>query len=290
VNGQNTTQGGTHLAAYREAVVKTVRDFYKKEYDPADVRASMVAAISIRVQEPVFESQTKTKLGSLHLTPNGGTTIRSFVNDFIKTELDKFLHMNPDVRDALQKRILQSEKERKDISGIRKLANEKAKKANLHNKKLRDCRIHLTDLKDIRREDTTLFITEGDSASGSITKSRDVNTQAVFSLRGKPLNVYGLTKKVVYENEEFNLVQAALDIEDDLDETIFITKYCVTVRLRNALYEYYFNHNLLNEDKTMLIENLKYVDKKQFNELRNIGKKTFTELEDFAEYNNIKLL
>ncbi len=217
VNGQNTTQGGTHLAAYREAVVKTVRDFYKKEYDPADVRASMVAAISIRVQEPVFESQTKTKLGSLHLTPNGGTTIRSFVNDFIKNELDKFLHMNPDVRDALQKRILQSEKERKDISGIRKLANEKAKKANLHNKKLRDCTVHFTDLKKEQRYNTTLFITEGDSASGSITKARDVATQAVFSLRGKPLNCFGLTKKIVYQNEEFNLLQHALDIEESIE-------------------------------------------------------------------------
>ncbi len=218
VNGQNTTQGGTHLAAFREAIVRTVREFFKKDFDPSDVRASIVGAIAIRVQEPVFESQTKTKLGSTNISPDSSSpSIRTFVGDFVKTELDNYLHQNPSVADALLKRILQSERERKDIAGIKKLANERAKKANLHNKKLRDCRIHLTDEKSEARQETILFITEGDSASGSITKSRDVQTQAVFSLRGKPLNSFGLTKKIVYENEEFNLLQHALDIEDSLD-------------------------------------------------------------------------
>ena len=216
VNGQNTTQGGTHLAAFREAVVKTVREFYKKDFDAADVRSSIVAAIAIRVQEPVFESQTKTKLGSINIGPDA-PTVRNFVNDFIKKELDNYLHKNSTVADAILKRILQSERERKDIAGIKKLANERAKKANLHNKKLRDCRFHLDEGKNEKRYDTTLFITEGDSASGSITKSRSVETQAVFSLRGKPLNCFGLTKKIVYENEEFNLLQHALNIEDGLD-------------------------------------------------------------------------
>jgi topoisomerase-4 subunit B len=218
VNGQNTTQGGTHLAAFREAIVKTVREFYKKEFDPSDVRTSIVGSIAIRVQEPVFESQTKTKLGSTTISPDSNSTsIRSFIGDFVKTELDNFLHKNPSTADAILKRILQSERERKDIAGIKKLANERAKKANLHNKKLRDCRIHFSDEKSDSKHDTILFITEGDSASGSITKSRDVQTQAVFSLRGKPLNCFGLTKKIVYENEEFNLLQHALDIEDSLD-------------------------------------------------------------------------
>lgn len=218
VNGQYTTQGGTHLAAFREAIVKTIREFYKKDYDAADVRQSVVAAIAVRVQEPVFESQTKTKLGSQSIGPDG-PTLRTFVNDFIKTELDNYLHKNPSVADALLKRILQSERERKEISGIKKLANERAKKANLHNKKLRDCRVHYDDPKaneDVKNN-SMLFITEGDSASGSITKSRDVQTQAVFSLRGKPLNCFGMTKKVVYENEEFNLLQHALNIEDGID-------------------------------------------------------------------------
>ena len=218
VNGQNTTQGGTHLSSFREALVKTCREFYKKEFDPSDIRASIVGAIAIRVQEPVFESQTKTKLGSTTISPDSNSTsIRSFIGDFIKNELDNFLHKNPSTADAILKRILQSERERKDIAGIKKLANERAKKANLHNKKLRDCRIHLSDEKSESKHDTILFITEGDSASGSITKSRDVQLQAVFSLRGKPLNSFGLTKKIVYENEEFNLLQHALDIEDSLD-------------------------------------------------------------------------
>jgi topoisomerase-4 subunit B len=214
VNGQFTTQGGTHLAAFREAIVKTIREFYKKDYDSTDIRASIIGAIAIRVQEPVFESQTKTKLGSQNIAPEG-PTVRTFINDFVGKELDNFLHQSPKVADALLKRIQQSERERKEIAGIKKLANERAKKANLHNKKLRDCRLHYDE--DKSGAETMIFITEGDSASGSITKSRDVQTQAVFSLRGKPLNSYGLTKKVVYENEEFNLLQHALNIEDGLD-------------------------------------------------------------------------
>lgn len=217
VNGQYTTQGGTHLAAFREAVVKTIREFYKKDFDAQDIRASIVAAIALKVQDPVFESQTKTKLGSQNMGP-GGATLRSFVLDYIKKELDNYLHKHPDTAEALLKRILQSERERKDIAGIKKIANERAKKANLHNKKLRDCRVHLNDKKDSDKKDnTTIFITEGDSASGSITKARQVQTQAVFSLRGKPLNSFGLTKKIVYENEEFNLLQHALNIEDGLE-------------------------------------------------------------------------
>ncbi len=215
VNGQHTTQGGTHQAAFREALVKTIREFYKKEFDASDVRASIVSAISIRVQEPVFESQTKTKLGSQNIAEDG-PSVRTFINDFLKKALDDYLHKHPADADALLKRILQSERERKDIAGIKKLANERAKKASMHNKKLRDCKIHFEDAHE-RKQDTTLFITEGDSASGSITKSRDVMTQAVFSLKGKPLNCYGLTKKVVYENEEFNLLQHALNIEDGLE-------------------------------------------------------------------------
>ncbi|MCK5781067.1 MAG: type IIA DNA topoisomerase subunit B [Flavobacteriales bacterium] len=216
VNGQHTTQGGTHQTAFREAVVKTIREFYNKSFDASDVRKSIIAAISIKVIEPIFESQTKTKLGSVEMGPDL-QTIRTFVNDFIKTRLDNFLHKNPDVADALFKKILQAERERKDLSGIKKLARERAKKSSVHNKKLRDCRVHYGDQKAERQLETSIFITEGDSASGSITKSRDVNTQAVFSLKGKPLNSYGLTKKVVYENEEFNLLQAALNIEDGIE-------------------------------------------------------------------------
>lgn len=218
VNGQYTTQGGTHLAAFREAVVKTLREFYGKNFDAADVRTAVVGSIAVRVQEPVFESQTKTKLGSQNVGPDG-PTMRTFVNDFIKTELDNFLHRNSETADALLKRIQQSERERKEIAGIKKLANERAKKANLHNKKLRDCRIHYNDKKgdEDKKDQSMIFITEGDSASGSITKSRDVQTQAVFSLRGKPFNCFGHTKKVVYENEEFNLLQHALNIEDGLE-------------------------------------------------------------------------
>ncbi|NMH89399.1 DNA topoisomerase IV subunit B [Flavivirga algicola] len=217
VNGQNTTQGGTHLNAFREALVKTVREFYGKNYDASDVRKSVAAAIAIKVMEPVFESQTKTKLGS---TDMGGDlpTVRTYINDFVKTQLDNFLHKNQDTAEAIQRKILQAERERKELSGIRKLAKDRAKKASLHNKKLRDCRVHFGDTKNERNLETTLFITEGDSASGSITKSRDVNTQAVFSLKGKPLNCYGLTKKIVYENEEFNLLQAALNIEESLED------------------------------------------------------------------------
>ncbi|MCI4443095.1 MAG: type IIA DNA topoisomerase subunit B [Lentimicrobium sp.] len=218
VNGQNTTQGGTHLAAYREAIVKTIREFYNKPFEASDVRKSIVTAISIKVMEPVFESQTKTKLGSTDMGSEPGMqSVRTFVNDFVKNKLDSYLHKNPATSDALLRKIMQAERERKELSGIRKLAKDRAKKSNLHNKKLRDCRAHLTDTKNPRNLESTLFITEGDSASGSITKSRDVNTQAVFSLRGKPLNSYGMSKKIVYENEEFNLLQAALDIEDDME-------------------------------------------------------------------------
>jgi topoisomerase-4 subunit B len=221
VNGQYTTQGGTHLSAFRESLVRAFREFFKKDFAPEDVRASIVGAIAIRIQEPVFESQTKTKLGSQTLEPNGITTVRTFINDFVKQELDNFLHKNPTVADAIKKRIEQSERERKEIAGIKKLANDRAKKANLHNKKLRDCRVHLGDEKNEDRLYSTLFITEGDSASGSITKSRNVQTQAVFSLRGKPLNCFGLTKKIVYENEEFNLLQHALDIEGGIENLRF---------------------------------------------------------------------
>jgi len=221
VNGQHTTQGGSHQNAFRQAVVDTVREFYGKSYDAADVRSAIVAAVSVRVEDPIFESQTKTKLGSTHMGP-GAETVRKFIGDFMKKELDDFLHKNPETAKALQKRIQQSERERKEIAGIKKLANQRAKKANLHNKKLRDCRFHFNKPLKKDTEDkhlqTTLFITEGDSASGSITKARDVHTQAVFSLRGKPLNCFNLTKKVVYQNEEFNLLQHALNIEDGLDD------------------------------------------------------------------------
>ena len=217
VNGQHTTQGGTHQAAFREAIVKTIREFYGKNFEASDIRKSIISAIAIKVMEPVFESQTKTKLGS---TDMGGDlpTVRTYINDFLKTKLDNFLHKNTDIAEALQRKIIQAEKERKELSGIRKLAKDRAKKSSLHNKKLRDCRIHLGDTKKEAYLDSTLFITEGDSASGSITKSRNVNTQAVFSLKGKPLNSYGLSKKIVYENEEFNLLQAALNIEDGLQD------------------------------------------------------------------------
>ncbi|MFQ3579871.1 MAG: toprim domain-containing protein, partial [Bacteroidales bacterium] len=215
VNGQHTTQGGTHLIGFKEALVKTIREFYKKEFEPADIRQSIIAAISIKIQEPLFESQTKTKLGSKDMSP-GGVGIKNYITDFLKTTLDNFLHKSPDIAEAILKKILDSEKERKEISGIQKLAKERSKKVSLHNKKLRDCRIHYNSNHE-RREETSIFITEGDSASGSITKTRDPNTQAVFSLKGKPLNTYGHTKKTVYENEEFNLLQAALNIEDGLE-------------------------------------------------------------------------
>ncbi|MBN1598121.1 MAG: type IIA DNA topoisomerase subunit B [Bacteroidales bacterium] len=215
VNGQNTTQGGTHLQAFREAYVRTIREFYNKNFDSSDIRASIITAISIKVEEPVFESQTKTKLGSKDIGPKG-PSVSKYINEFLKKHLDDYLHKHQNIADAIYRKILESEKERKAISGIQKLARERAKKVSLHNKKLRDCRVHLNS-NDERKLETTIFITEGDSASGSITKSRDVNTQAVFSLKGKPLNCFGLTKKIVYENEEFNLLQAALNIEDDID-------------------------------------------------------------------------
>ena len=217
VNGQHTTQGGTHQSAFREALVRTVREFYGKNFEASDIRKSIISAIAIKVMEPVFESQTKTKLGSTEMG-GGLPTVRTYINDFLKTQLDNYLHKNPAVSESIQKKIVQAEKERKELSGIRKLARDRAKKASLHNKKLRDCRVHLGDIKKEAHLETTLFITEGDSASGSITKSRNVNTQAVFSLKGKPLNSYGLSKKIVYENEEFNLLQAALNIEDGLED------------------------------------------------------------------------
>ncbi len=217
VNGQYTVQGGTHQLAFREAFVKTIREFYGKNYETSDIRKSIISAISIKVMEPVFESQTKTKLGSTEMG-KGMKSVRVFINDFIKKELDNYLHKNPEVAKSIQNKIIQAERERKELSGIRKLARERAKKASLHNKKLRDCRVHLNELKKDKRLDSTIFITEGDSASGSITKSRDVNTQAVFSLRGKPLNSFGMTKKIVYENEEFNLLQAALNIENSMED------------------------------------------------------------------------
>lgn len=217
VNGQHTTQGGTHQSAFKEHIAKTIKEFFNKNFEYTDIRNGLVAAIAINVEEPMFESQTKIKLGSLTMTPGGGVSINKYVGDFIKTEVDNYLHKNQDVSDVMLQKIQESEKERKAMAGVTKLARERAKKANLHNRKLRDCRIHFSDVKNERKEESSIFITEGDSASGSITKSRDVNTQAVFSLRGKPLNSFGLTKKVVYENEEFNLLQAALDIEDGLD-------------------------------------------------------------------------
>jgi len=217
VNGQHTTQGGTHQSAFREALVRTIREFYGKNFEASDIRKSIISAIAIKVMEPIFESQTKTKLGSTEMG-GGLPTVRTYINDFLKTQLDNFLHKNPTVAESIQKKIQQAEKERKELSGIRKLARDRAKKASLHNKKLRDCRVHLGDIKKETHLETTLFITEGDSASGSITKSRNVNTQAVFSLKGKPLNSYGLSKKIVYENEEFNLLQAALNIEDGLED------------------------------------------------------------------------
>ena len=217
VNGQHPTQGGTHQSALKEHIAKTIKEFFNKNFEYTDIRNGLVAAIAINVEEPMFESQTKIKLGSLTMTPGGGVSINKYVGDFIKTEVDNYLHKNQDVSDVMLQKIQESEKERKAMAGVTKLARERAKKANLHNRKLRDCRIHFSDVKNERKEESSIFITEGDSASGSITKSRDVNTQAVFSLRGKPLNSFGLTKKVVYENEEFNLLQAALDIEDGLD-------------------------------------------------------------------------
>ena len=217
VNGQHTIQGGTHQSAFKEHIARTIKEFYGKNYEFADIRSGIVAAIAINVEEPQFESQTKIKLGSLTMSPNGGVSVNKFVGDFIKTEVDNFLHKNPDITEAIEQKIKDNERDRKAIAGVTKLARERAKKANLHNRKLRDCRFHFNDAKGDRKEETSVFITEGDSASGSITKSRDVNTQAVFSLRGKPFNCFGKTKKVVYENEEFNLLQAALNIEDGID-------------------------------------------------------------------------
>lgn len=269
VNGQHTTQGGTHQQAFREAFVKTIRDFYKKDYDVSDIRTAIVAAIAVRVVEPVFESQTKTKLGSQNVDVNG-PSMRQFVGDFFAKELDNYLHKNPSVADALKKRIEQSERERKDLAGIKKLANERAKKANLHNKKLRDCRFHLNDDPPAKgkedylakQQETTIFITEGDSASGSITKARNVETQAVFSLRGKPLNCFGLTKKVVYENEEFNLLQHALNIEEGIENLRFNNVVIATdadvdgmhIRLLIMTFFLQFFPDLVKQEKVYVLE------------------------------------
>ena len=269
VNGQHTTQGGTHQQAFREAFVKTIREFYKKDYEASDIRGAIVAAVSVRVVEPVFESQTKTKLGSQNVDING-PSMRQFVSDFLSKELDNFLHKNPTVADALKKRIEQSERERKDLAGIKKLANERAKKANLHNRKLRDCRFHLNEEPPVKGKDdflakqqeTTIFITEGDSASGSITKARNVETQAVFSLRGKPLNCFGLTKKVVYENEEFNLLQHALNIEEGLEGLRFNNVVIATdadvdgmhIRLLIMTFFLQFFPDLVKQEKVYVLE------------------------------------
>ncbi len=269
VNGQHTTQGGTHQQAFREAYVKTIRDFYKKDYDASDIRTGIVAAIAVRVVEPVFESQTKTKLGSQFIE-EGGQSMRQFIGDFLAKELDNYLHKNPGVADGLKKRIEQSERERKELAGIKKLANERAKKANLHNKKLRDCRFHLDDEAPVKgkeefvakQKDTTIFITEGDSASGSITKARNVETQAVFSLRGKPLNCFGLTKKVVYENEEFNLLQHALNIEESLEGLRFNNVVIATdadvdgmhIRLLLMTFFLQFFPDLVKHEKVYVLE------------------------------------
>src|SRR5436190_253368 len=269
VNGQHTTQGGTHQQAFREAYVKTIRDFYKKDYDAADIRTGIVAAVSVRVVEPVFESQTKTKLGSVNVA-EGGPSMRNFIGDFFAKELDNYLHKNPSLADALKKRIEQSERERKELAGIKKLANERAKKANLHNRKLRDCRVHWNDESPTKnkaeyeelRQASTIFITEGDSASGSITKARSVEKQAVFSLRGKPINCFGLTKKVVYENEEFNLLQHALNIEDGLDGLRFNNIVIATdadvdgmhIRLLLMTFFLQFFPDLVKHEKVYVLE------------------------------------
>jgi topoisomerase IV subunit B len=269
VNGQHTTQGGTHQQAFREAYVKTIRDFYKKDYDASDIRTGIVAAVSVRVVEPVFESQTKTKLGSLNVDTNG-PSMKQFIGDFLSKELDNYLHKNPTLADALKKRIEQSERERKELAGIKKLANERAKKANLHNRKLRDCRFHLNDDAPAKgkeefvakQSETTIFITEGDSASGSITKSRNVETQAVFSLRGKPLNCFGLTKKVVYENEEFNLLQHALNIEEGMEGLRFNNIVIATdadvdgmhIRLLLMTFFLQFFPDLVKHEKVYVLE------------------------------------
>ncbi|HAY88279.1 MAG TPA: DNA topoisomerase IV [Bacteroidetes bacterium] len=291
VNGQNTTQGGTHVAAFKEALVRTIRDFYGKSFEPTDIRASLVSAISVRIQEPVFESQTKTKLGSTEVSPDGNS-LKAEINQFIKSQLDNFLHKNPEIADALLRKIQQSERERKDMAGVRKIARERAKKASVHNKKLRDCRIHFTDEKKENNLETMLFITEGDSASGSITKARDVQTQAVFSLRGKPLNCFGLKKKIVYENEEFNLLQHALNIEESLDDLRYNKVVIATdadvdgmhIRLLILTFFLQFFPDLVRRGHVYILEtplfrvrNKKttkycYTDQERFDAIRELGK------------------
>jgi len=291
VNGQNTTQGGTHVAAFKEALVRTVRDFYGKSFEPTDIRASLVSAISVRIQEPIFESQTKTKLGSTEVSPDGNS-LKAEINQFVKSQLDNFLHKNPEIADALLRKIQQSERERKDMAGVRKIARDRAKKASVHNKKLRDCRVHFTDEKKDNHLESTLFITEGDSASGSITKARDVQTQAVFSLRGKPLNCFGLKKKIVYENEEFNLLQHALNIEESLDELRYNKVVIATdadvdgmhIRLLILTFFLQFFPDLVRRGHVYILEtplfrvrNKKvtkycYTDQERFDAIRELGK------------------
>ncbi len=290
VNGQHTSQGGTHLVAFREAIVKVIREFYKKDFDPSDIRASIIAAISIKVEEPVFESQTKTKLGSKDIGPDG-PSVRNHVVNFVQKELDNYLHKNQDVAEVLLRRIQESERERKAISGIKKLAKQRAKKANLHNKKLRDCRVHYNE-KNNNKAESSIFITEGDSASGSITKSRDVNTQAVFSLKGKPLNTFGLTKKVVYENEEFNLLQAALNIEESMDDLRYNKVIIATdadvdgMHIRLLLITFFLQffpelvkkgHLYIFQTPLFRVRNKKktlycYSDEERFSAIREVGK------------------
>jgi topoisomerase IV subunit B len=291
VNGQNTTQGGTHVAAFKEALVRTIRDFYNKSFEPSDIRASLICAVSVRIQEPVFESQTKTKLGSTEIAPDG-PSLKTEINQFVKSQLDNYLHKNPETADALLRKIQQSERERKDMAGVRKIARDRAKKASVHNKKLRDCRVHFTDEKSERALDTTLFITEGDSASGSITKARDVQTQAVFSLRGKPLNCYGLKKKIVYENEEFNLLQHALNIEESVDDLRYNKIVIATdadvdgmhIRLLILTFFLQFFPDLVRKGHVYILEtplfrvrNKKetfycYTDQERFDAIKKIGK------------------
>ena len=292
VNGQHTTQGGTHQSAFKEHIARTIKEFYNKNLEFSDIRNGMVAAIAINVEEPVFESQTKVKLGSTTMSPNGGASLNKFVGDFIKTEVDNFLHKTPETADIMLEKILNSEKERKAIAGVTKLARERAKKVNMHNRKLRDCRFHLNDAKGEKREESCIFITEGDSASGSITKSRDVNTQAVFSLRGKPLNSFGLTKKIVYENEEFNLLQAALNIEDGLDglrynKVIVATDADVDgmhIRLLMITFFLQFFPDLIKKGHVYILQTPLFRVRNKKKSIKNFKKEDFPDVDPKADF------
>ena len=292
VNGQHTTQGGTHQSAFKEHIARTIKEFYNKNLEFSDIRNGMVAAIAINVEEPVFESQTKVKLGSTTMSPNGGASLNKFVGDFIKTEVDNFLHKTPETADIMLEKILNSEKERKAIAGVTKLARERAKKVNMHNRKLRDCRFHLNDAKGEKREESCIFITEGDSASGSITKSRDVNTQAVFSLRGKPLNSFGLTKKIVYENEEFNLLQAALNIEDGLDGLRYNTVIVATdadvdgmhIRLLMITFFLQFFPDLIKKGHVYILQTPLFRVRNKKKSIKNFKKEDFPDVDPKADF------